>query len=76
VCKFAAGALSLASVLTSLLTAVAIVPANAQLAPPGNLEKLSAFQQTGTAMEIPTVPHAGCCRVRSAPDLSERCYDC
>jgi glucose/arabinose dehydrogenase len=59
VCKFAAGAWSLASVLTSLLTAAAIVPANAQPAPPGNLEKLSAFQQTGTAMEIPTVPQGG-----------------
>ena len=58
-CKFAAGALPLASVLTSLLTAAAIVPAIAQPAPPGNLEKLSAFQQTGTAMEIPTVPQGG-----------------
>ncbi len=58
-CKSPAGAWSLASVLTSLLTAAAIIPANAQPAPPGNLEKLSAFQQTGTAMEIPTVPQGG-----------------
>jgi glucose/arabinose dehydrogenase len=36
-----------------------IASAQAQPAPPGNLEKLSGFQQTGTAMDIPTVAQGG-----------------
>lgn len=38
---------------------MAIASAQAQPAPPGNLEKLSGFQQTGTPMDIPTVPQGG-----------------
>ncbi|HEX5509461.1 MAG TPA: PQQ-dependent sugar dehydrogenase [Pseudolabrys sp.] len=38
-----------------------IVPAQAQPAqtPSGNLQKLTGFQQTGTPLEIPTVPQGG-----------------
>jgi glucose/arabinose dehydrogenase len=45
----------------SALAVMMIVPAQAQPAqtPSGNLEKLSGFQQTGTPLEIPTVPQGG-----------------
>jgi glucose/arabinose dehydrogenase len=46
----------------SALAAAMIVPANAQpasSAPPGNLEKLSAFQHTNTPGDIPTVAQGG-----------------
>lgn len=52
--KMAAGAVSALG-----MAMVAAAQAQTPSAPPGNLEKLSGFQQTGTPMDIPTVPQGG-----------------
>jgi glucose/arabinose dehydrogenase len=49
---------TLAAVLSAFVLA-GLSPALAQQPPAGNLEKLSAFRTTGTAMDIPEIPQTG-----------------